>query len=249
LGISAERARSLLHVNGGRVLQIYAAPGTKAGAWTCKIAIHVLIDGFLVVAVVLAPFGVVLSRERGIASLLVVWTLVNVAIASVGGFGGARLRAPFEPVLLVFAAVVIGGSWRRPGRAVVAAAMIVSAGLAAVTLPQVPRSLAAWPSYGVAWTTPLDRDSGRMQAGAGFNVLARGGTLSFALRRSRSHRDADTARISVRVAGREIDRFELGPRASRDCAYAWPQRDLVFVEVESENAAGGPPIALAIATR
>ena len=106
-----------------------------------------------------------------------------------------------------------------------------------------------WPSYGVAWTKPLDRESGRMRARAGFNVLARGGMVYFTLRRGRSHNDADTARVGVRLAGRDIDRFELGPHASRDCAYPWPQRDLVFVEVESENVAGGPPVALAIATR
>jgi 4-amino-4-deoxy-L-arabinose transferase-like glycosyltransferase len=249
LHASAERARSLLHVNGGRVLQIYAAPDTKAGAWVWKAAMHVLIDGFLVLALILAPFGVVLSRERRIAGILVVWILVNVTIASVGGFGGARLRAPFEPVLLVFAAVAIAGNWRWPSRASIAAATIASVGLAAATLPQVPRSLAAWPSYGVAWTKPLDRESGRMRARAGFNVLAREGMVYFTLRRGRSHKDADTARVRVRLAGRDIDRFELRPHASRDCAYPWAQRDLVFVEVESENVAGGRPVALAIATR
>jgi len=87
------------------------------------------------------------------------------------------------------------------------------------------------------------------QETAGFNVLARGGTVSFTLRRSRSHTDADTARVRVRLAGRDVDRFDLRAHQSRDCAYAWPRRDLVFVELDSENAQGGAPIAVAFATR
>jgi hypothetical protein len=249
INASAERARSLFHVNGGRVLQIYAAPDTKAGAWAWKVAMRLLIDGLLVLAVVLAPFGAVLSRERRLAGLLVAWTLINVIIASIGGFGGARLRGPFEPVLLVLAAVAVAGNWRWPGHAPIAAAAAVSLGLAAATLPQVPRSLAAWPSYGVDWARPLDRQSGRLRQSSGFNVLAHAGSVSFTLRRGRSHRDADTARMRVRAAGREVDQFELRPRESRDCAYPWPQRELVFVELESENASGGPPIAIALATR
>jgi len=250
LGASLDRARSLLHVNGGRVLQIYATPQTKSGAWAWKIAIHLLLDALLVVAVMLAPFGAVMSRERRLAGALIVWTLVNVGIASIGGFGGARLRAPFEPILLVFAAVVVADGWRWPGRSSMIVATMVSVVLGAVMLPQVPRSLAAWPPYGVAWTAPLSRASGRMQQEtAGFNVLARGGTVSFTLRRSRSHIDADTARVRVRLAGRDVDRFDLRAHQSRDCAYAWPRRDLVFVELDSENAQGGAPIAVAFATR
>src|SRR4029450_7698692 len=39
----------------------------------------------------------------------------------------------------------------------------------------------------------------------------------------------------------EVELHTLTVRAiptSRDCAYPWPQRDLVFVEVESENVVG-----------
>lgn len=47
---SADRARSLLHLNGGRVLQIYVAAQNRATAMIWKIALHLTID-VLVIAV------------------------------------------------------------------------------------------------------------------------------------------------------------------------------------------------------
>ena len=41
---SADRARSLLHLNGGRVLQIYVAAQNRATAMIWKIALHLTID-------------------------------------------------------------------------------------------------------------------------------------------------------------------------------------------------------------
>ena len=61
---TADRARSLLHVNGGRVLQIYVAAGTASTAMIWKIALHVTVDLLLVSVLILAPFGVVLARDR-----------------------------------------------------------------------------------------------------------------------------------------------------------------------------------------
>jgi 4-amino-4-deoxy-L-arabinose transferase-like glycosyltransferase len=249
LGACAERARSLVHVNGGRVLQIYVAPETKAGAWMWKIALHASIDLLFIVALILAPFGVAFSRDRRVAFFLVVWIVVNIAVASAGGFGGARLRAPFEPVLLVFAAVVLSGAWRRPRRPWLVFAAIGSLGLALVTLPQLPRSFRSWPSYGVAWSKPLDRESGRLREKAGFNVLAGGGTVGFTLKRRSFRSEPNVARVRVRFAGREAEAFEMGPRESRECRYPWAERDLVFVEVEAESAPNAQPVRLAVVTR
>jgi 4-amino-4-deoxy-L-arabinose transferase-like glycosyltransferase len=245
LGESVELARSLVHVNGGRLLQIYVAPEAKAVAWAWKIALHASVDVLLILALVLAPFGLAFSRERRVAFFLCLWILVNVAVTTAGGFGGARLRAPFEPVLLILAGVVLAGAWRPPRRPWIVLAAVVSLGLAAVTLPQLPRSFRAWPSYGVRWATPLDRKSGTLWRKAGFNVLARGGSVGFTLTREASRSELDVARVHVRVAGHEAETFDMRPHESRECRYAWPLQDLVFVEVEGESH-DAQPVRLAV---
>ena len=94
------RARSLLHVNGGRILQIYVVADSKAGAVAWKTLVHLGSDAFLVIGAVLAALGASLCQRPRIAIFLLLWTVINIGIASVGGFGGARLRAPFEPFLV-----------------------------------------------------------------------------------------------------------------------------------------------------
>ena len=166
-------------------------------------------------------------------------------MTTAGGFGGARLRAPFEPVLLILAGVVLAGARRPPRRGWIVLAAIVSLGLAAVTLPQLPRSFRAWPSYGVRWATPLDRKSGTLWRKAGFSVLARGGSIGFTLTREASVSGLDVARVHVGVGGHDAEMFDMRPRESRECRYGWPLQDLVFVEVEAESR-GAQPVGLAI---
>lgn len=52
------------------------------------------------------------------------------------------MRVPFEPVLLLFAGVVLAGTRRRPGRGWIAASLVTCS--AAAVLPQIPRSLEGW---------------------------------------------------------------------------------------------------------
>jgi len=156
------------------VLQIYVAAQNRATAMIWKIALHLTIDVLVIAVLVLAPFGVALARERRLAAFFVLWIVVNLGIASVGGFGGARLRAPFEPMLIILASVVLAGEWRPlMSRHSLAFATVVSLILAGVVLEQVPRSLRAWPSYGIDWSS--GRESGRFRGEGGFNVLSAGG--------------------------------------------------------------------------
>ena len=106
------RARSLLHVNGGRILQIYVVADSKIGAVVWKSLVHLGSDALLVMGTMLAGLGAALCRRPRLAIFLLLWAALDVAIASVGGFGGARLRAPFEPFLVVLAAIVFVGEWR-----------------------------------------------------------------------------------------------------------------------------------------
>ncbi len=242
---TADRARSLLHINGGRVLQIYVAAGSRLTAILWKIALHVTVDLLLVSVLILAPFGVVLARDRPMAAFLVLWILVNLGIASVGGFGGARLRAPFEPMLLVLASVVVAGNWRpATSRRPLLVAAAVSLVLAVVAGAQLPRSLRSWPSYGVIWSS--DRESGRLRGHGGFNVLAGRGVVAFRLTRTSSRPGSGDAQVIVKLRGAQTDAFELPPRGSRDCHYAWADRDLVFVEVDAVRAGTGDEVSLAV---
>ena len=132
---SADRARSLLHLNGGRAPQIYVAAQNRATAMIWKIALHLTIDLLVIAVLVLTPFGVALARERRLAAFFVLWIVLNLGIASVGGFGGARLRAPFEPMLIILASVVLAGEWRPlMSRHSLAFATVVSLILAGVAL-------------------------------------------------------------------------------------------------------------------
>ena len=242
---SADRARSLLHLNGGRVLQIYVAAQNRATAMIWKIALHLTIDVLVIAVLVLAPFGVALARERRLAAFFVLWIVVNLGIASVGGFGGARLRAPFEPMLIILASVVLAGEWRPlMSRHSLAFATVVSLILAGVALEQVPRSLRAWPSYGIDWSS--GRESGRFRGEGGFNVLSAGGEVAFRLTRTFTRPGSGDARGTVTLPGRPPETFELPEGGSRQCRYPWPARDLVFVEVRADRVGTRDPVSLAV---
>ena len=85
----AERARTLLHVNGGRVLQLYVVAGTRLSAAAWKVQVHVGSDLLLILSCGLSMVGAAICRRRRVAVMLLLWTAINVAIASLGGFGGA----------------------------------------------------------------------------------------------------------------------------------------------------------------
>jgi hypothetical protein len=238
----ASRARSLLHVNGGRQLQIYvvAANRTEAALW--KAIVHLGTDGLLIAAVVLAPLGAVVCRNTRVAGLLILWAVMNVAIASLGGFGGARLRTPFEALLMLIGAAALVGGWRpRPSwtLALGAAGGIL---MAFVVLPQLPRSLEARPDYGVVWDSVLGRTVGRARGAGGFNVPAYSGAGEFAI-----HAESGEVpiRLKVRVAGSPDTTIPLGPDEER-IPILWPAGGFAFVEFEATDVMTRAPAAVQI---
>jgi hypothetical protein len=228
------RARSLLHVNGGRILQIYVVAGSRTAAAVWKAFVHLGSDLLLVFGATVATLGAVLCRDRRISSLFLLWAAINVGIAAVGGFGGARLRAPFEPHILVLGAVVASGGWRRPGAIAltVALAFAVVVGLAVV--PQVPRSLEAWPDYGVTWPSIFNRSSGRFTGAAGLNVPAYQGLAEFTATAGRT-----SPRFEVRVGGVPMRTVQLKAGQPTSIRAVWPAGGLAFVELASVSDAGG----------
>ena len=232
----AERARSLLHVNGGRILQTYVVAGTRAEAMGWKVLVHLGSDAPLILIAALAVPGAVLCRRPRIAAWFLLWSVVNIGIASVGGFGGARLRAPFEPLWLVLAAAVCAGGWQRPHRGALAIAMLAGVVLSAAVLPQVPRSIRAWPDYGIRWPSNFDRTSGNFHGTAGFNVPAYAGLA--ALQATPSTNTPLT--VEVRAGGVPVRAVHFAHGDTAWIRVPWPARGLAFLELRANDPAGAP---------
>ena len=92
--VTLDQARSLLPLIGGRYLQdaVFAASASSAAAW--KVAAHAFIDAPWLFAIVLAPLGVAVARNRPAACILAGWALLNLGLTALTGFGGSRLRCP-----------------------------------------------------------------------------------------------------------------------------------------------------------
>jgi 4-amino-4-deoxy-L-arabinose transferase-like glycosyltransferase len=230
LAETAERARTLFYVNGGRLLQIYVvAPGWLA-AIVWKTVIHIGSDVLLLVSVALAGVGVAVSRTPRVSLLLVLWTIVNVAVASLGGFGGARLRAPFEPMLLVLAATAIAAGWRETARRWLAAGLLAGALMIAVLLPQFGRSLRAWPDYGIDWPSVLVRRTGHVAGEAGVNVPVANGVAEFTLAG-----DSRWIEVQVRVSGVAVQTVAIPPGESRRVRCWSPAAGLAYIELRGHE--------------
>jgi 4-amino-4-deoxy-L-arabinose transferase-like glycosyltransferase len=230
------RVRSLLHVNGGRILQIYVVAGSRLQARLFEAAVHIGTDALLICSTLLAGIGAALCRRPRIAWLLFLWTGVNVAIASVGGFGGARLRVPFEPMLMVMAAVCVTGAWQRRRRLGLVAGTTLGILAATATLPQLPRSLDARADYGVAWPSIFSRSTGRFERRAGLTIPVRDGFASLGVTSDETTRPI---RVHVRVNSVLVQTSDLSPGQNRMMRLLAPDRAFAFVEIEALDMA--PP--------
>jgi len=224
----AGRARTLLYVNGGRQLQIYVVAGSKSTAILWKVLVHLGTDGLLIAAAVLAWPGAVLCRNTRLALTFVLWAVLNIAVASVGGFGGARLRGPFEPLLMILGGVVLAGGWRRRPRSAIALAVAVGLMMAVVVVPQLPRSFRSWPDYGVRWSSPR-RDLGTIHGKGAFNVPAYDGVAKFRLEPIALD---SPVQVDLLADGVTVRSLRLSPE-DRSTGIPWPRRGLAFVEVHA----------------
>jgi hypothetical protein len=225
------RARSLMHVNGGRILQIYVLADTWLTAIAWKVLVHLGSDFLLIVSGIAAPFGAALCRGRRLAVLFLLWTVINISIASLAGYGGARLRAPFEPLLLVLAGVVFSGGWRPAGAVALSLAGAAAALVAVAVVPQVPRSVQAWPDYGVTWPSILVRNSGHFTGATGLNVPAFDGVAVFTVKPA----GKASPRLDVRIGGVHVRTVQLTAGQPTTIRSMWPAGGLAFVELEDEG--------------
>jgi hypothetical protein len=231
-------ALSILHVNGGRLLQIYLGADTRLGAAAWKLAAHVFADLALISILALAPFGFVLGRKPDRALFLAAWIVVAFGLTVVSGFGGPRLRAPIEPPLMVGAAVVLAGGWRRPRSFALRGAAIVSVAFLSAVVPQLGRSFAAKGEYGVDW--PLDPPPKRaaMVGRAGFNLLASDGFVEFAVR---PRNEGKPTRVSVDLDGKRVA-DEMVEATEHWFRFPAATGVLVSVELASEDSESGTPV-------
>ena len=242
IGDWSTTSRSILHVNGGRLLQIYLGAESKLGATAWKLATHVFTDLSLVLVLALAPFGFVLCQKPDCARFLAAWVVVCFGLTVISGFGGPRLRAPFEPHLMVGAAVVLASGWRRPHAYAILAAALVSLVFAGAVVPQLGRSFAAKGDYGVHW--PIDPPPKRsaMEGKAGFNVLASDGFVELAVR---PRNDGKPTRVSVFLDG-ELVGNEVVEATEHWFRYPTEKAGLVYVEVISEDAQARTPVRMLV---
>jgi 4-amino-4-deoxy-L-arabinose transferase-like glycosyltransferase len=234
-------ARTIFHVNGGRLLQIYLGAETKLGARLWKTAVHALADVPLVLFLLLAPFGAALCRRGDLGVFLLGWIILNLGLTILSGFGGPRLRTPFEPHLMALGAVVLSGGYRRVHVASLAGAVAAAVVLAAVVLPQLGRSLEAKGEYGVHW--PLDPPPKRsgMSGEAGFNLLAANGVLEFSVR---PRNERGNTVVDVSLEGEAVETVVID--SEHEFRHSWPALELVHVELRARDEASGEPVRMLV---
>ncbi len=240
-----DTAKSLLQVNGGRLLQIYLGAATKGGALAAKIAAHAFADFPLVAVLLLAPFGCLLCRQPRLAAFLVVWILLNFGLTGLSGFGGSRLRAPFEPHLIALAAVPLAGSYRSASPLAWVAALAASLGLAITVMPQLPASLRARADYGVDWPLEAPPKRSAMFGEAGFNLAAIDGAIEFAARPRNAGRPT---RVEVWLDSERVEPVVIVQQGEQEerFRYDWPRSGRVYLEITARDAATGNPVKMLV---
>jgi len=232
-----DQARSLLPLIGGRYLQdgVFAASASSAAAW--KVAAHVFIDAPWLFAIVLAPFGVAVARNRPAAWLLAGWALLNLGLTALTGFGGSRLRCPFEVHVALLASTVVAGGWPKPRPLALALGLAGSIGAAVLMVPQIARTASARANYGPRWTLAEARTAARISGESGANVLASPAGLDVSLRNA----GPAPIRVDVRVDGTGVvEASLLEPGAERRLEWRGLKTGLLFVEVASRALDGQP---------
>jgi hypothetical protein len=240
--------RSVLHVNGGRLLQTYIVARDQTFAALWKATAHVFGDFAFVTSLLLAPFGLGLATRREASVLAAIWIALNLSLVALGGFAGPRLRAPFEPHLIVFASVAAVGGFRglrRRGLLLAGAVALASAG---VLLPQVPRSLAAWPDYGIRWHHRPKGFRTLVTGSAGFNVRVRSGPVPLEIRARRRQGETGETVVEVRLGGRPASRELLALGEARRLEYPWPENTIAFVELRASSQDTAKPRELLVIT-
>jgi 4-amino-4-deoxy-L-arabinose transferase-like glycosyltransferase len=237
--------KGMFQVQGGRWLQHYGDAPSARSAELWKWTAHAGIDLLFVVTTILAPLGIVLARRTREAVLLALWPPLLVVLSVIASYAGARYRVGLEPHAIVLASVVLAGEWRRPSRAWLGLALCGCLGMAALILPQVPRSLAARAQYAIApWDATAPGAATTATGAAGLNILPRAGSVTFSIALVDGTR-TDPVRAVVWVNRRRAADVSIGPTPQTvSAASAGP--GFAYVEIEPLTAAGQSPLKYSI---
>jgi hypothetical protein len=129
LGTFGTFVRSNFRPAADRWMELYVPSLTGTARSLVRAYARLMTDAGFALAVLLAPFGLVLARRRLPGLILAIWPPLVVLLTALSAYGGPRYRYPFEVVLYVYFAVVLAGQWHRPSRRDVTAAALTSVAL------------------------------------------------------------------------------------------------------------------------
>jgi hypothetical protein len=241
VGEKLQLGRNLLQVSGFSWAHHYSPARGPADAWWLAMAVRVLHDGLFVIASILAPIGLVLARQPRVAALLGGWTLLVTGLTMAAGYSGGRYRAPFEVVLVCAAAVVLGGSLRKPRALLAAAGLAGTLIIAVIVLPQYRRNLTSPVSYGLsAPGLPLTGQPAVAWGRSGFYANPTNGVVTVEVAVPDGSPELT---LAISVDGAMVSRVAAAAGSPARARLRAGSRPLMFVEVDPaprDNAAAAP---------
>jgi hypothetical protein len=218
---------------------------TRLQASALEWAVRLFGDLPTVIAMVLAPVGWVLARNRSPAMMLGAWIPVHLACSTIAGYGGHRFREPIEPLLFVFAAVVCAGGWRRVRLPAVLAAACISLAVFVPLFDRLGATLTARVDYGIrGWKATETGRETTAEGDAGFLLEARDGRIVVSLRNVDAQ-DPLHVEVGVSTDGGLEQTVAVGPDPVR-VDWSTSGRSPAFVTIARRGGAATPLLAIVV---
>jgi len=169
--------------------------------------------------------------------LLAGWALLNLGLTALTGFGGSRLRCPFEVHVALLASTVVAGGWPRPRPLALGLGLAGSIAAAVLMVPQIERTASARANYGPRWTLTDARTVARISGDSGANVLATPAGVDLSLRNT----GPAPIRVDLRVDGVAlVAAAVVEPGTERRLEWRGSRTGLLFIEASSTALDGQP---------
>ena len=230
--------RLLLKPAGAALLRTLVAADARTAAWL-KVAVHLVLDLPFVMVVILAPIGAAFSRQRRFALLLSLWVVMYLAMLSLTLWAGTRYRSPIEPALIILAAPVLAGGWRRPSLVTAGLAAIMAAAAAGIIAVNLGPVVTARTNYGVDHWPVISDETARFDGAAGVNVIPTE-TLAFVLDSAAPNQEStQVVTVGVAIDGRQVGQFSMTTAQPKHLRYPLKQQD-TYLELTAQAADGRP---------
>lgn len=234
----------LFRLVGGQWLELQPPVATRVQAHALKVVAHAS-DVLMALAAVLAPFGVLLVHRRREGMLVALWVVLHMGLLVMFAWSGVRYRAPYEPQLIVLAAVVVAGGGVRPGRLALGCAFAISMAMAAAMTMSLPDTASGRARYGFdGWQNVDGPQRAALVGEAGFGVLAKDGAVTLTLQPAGAGAATRPERVRVFLDGQLVDQVTFDGRERR-LWYIWP-RPAAYVELEVTFESSGRPAPILV---